>query len=129
MDDGTSVAEQLTTSTTPAEPPAAPPPPNMITRPDNPVTPAPPPDVVVPSPRDPVNIGGPFDLSLTAPNIDPIQSVGLPQSFLDLLAQLNRPSPRPSPRDLPRGGPIAFQDGGAVLDKAADDFLEALKVA
>ena len=91
MDDGTSVAEQLTTSTTPAEPPAAPPP-NMITRPDNPVTPAPPPDVVVPSPRDPVNIGGPP--LLTAPNIDPIQSVGLPQSFLDLLAQLNRPAPR-----------------------------------
>ena len=114
MDDGTSVAEQLTTSTTPAEPPAAPPP-NMITRPDNPVTPAPTPDVVVPSPRDPVNIGGPP--LLTAPNIDPIQSVGLPQSFLDLLAQFNRPAPR------------AMQDGGAVLDKAAGDFLEALRVA
>ena len=114
------------------QPPAAPPPPNMITRPDNPVTPAPPPDVVVPSPRDPVNIGGAPVLTsplLTAPNIDPVQSVGLPQSFLDLLAQLNRPSPRPSPRDLPRDGPVAFQDGGAVLDKAAGDFLEALRVA
>ena len=105
---------------TPAQPPAAPPPPNMITRPDNPIIPTPPPDVVVPSPRDPVNIGGAPVLTsplLTAPNIDPVQSVGLPQSFLDLLAQFNRPAPR------------AMQDGGAVLDKAADDFLEALRVA
>jgi len=39
----------------------------------------------------------------------------LPQSFLDLLASFNRPAPR------------AMQDGGAVLDKAADDFLGALK--
>ena len=46
-----------------------------------------------------------------------IQPVGLPQSFLDLLASFNRPAP------------VAMQDGGAVLDKAADNFLEALKVA
>ena len=102
------------------QPPAAPPPPNMITRPDDPLIPTPPPDVVVPSPRDPVNIGGAPVLTsplLTAPNIDPVQSVELPQSFLDLLANFNRPAPR------------AMQDGGAVLDKAAGDFLEALRVA
>ena len=97
----------------PAQAPATPNPP-MITPPDNPLFPAPPQDVVVPSPRGPVNIGAPV---LSAPNIAPVQPVGLPQSFLDLLANFNRPAP------------VAMQDGGAVLDKAADNFLEALKVA
>jgi len=97
----------------PTQPPATPNPP-MITPPDNPLFPAPPQDVVVPSPRGPVNIGAPV---LSAPNIAPVQPVGLPQSFLDLLASFNRPAP------------VAMQDGGAVLDKAADNFLEALKVA
>jgi len=99
--------------TSPTQPPATPNPP-MITPPDNPFLPAPPQDVVVPSPRGPVNIGAPV---LSAPNIAPVQPVGLPQSFLDLLANFNRPAP------------VAMQDGGAVLDKAADNFLEALKVA
>ena len=106
----------LATPAVPASPTQAPATPNppMIIPPNDPFLPAPPQDVVVPSPRGPVNIGAPV---LTAPSIDPIQSVGLPQSFLDLLANFNRPAP------------VAMQDGGAVLDKAADNFLEALKVA
>ena len=100
------------------EPPATPPP-LMVTRPDNPLVPTPPPDVVVPSPRDPVTIQTPSLLPplIAAPNIAPVQGAGLPQSFLDLLASFNRPAPR------------AMQDGGAVLDQAAGNFLEALKVA
>ena len=88
----------------------------MITRPDDPLVPT---DVVVPSPRDPVTIQTPSLLPprIAAPNIAPVQGAGLPQSFLDLLASFNRPAPR------------AMQDGGAVLDQAADNFLEALKVA
>ena len=91
----------------------------MVTRPDDPLVPTPPPDVVVPSPRDPVTIQPPslFPPLIAAPNIAPVQGAGLPQSFLDLLASFNRPAPR------------AMQDGGAVLNKAADDFLEALRVA
>ena len=107
----------LTTPADPAQPPATPPP-LMITPPSNPITPAPPPDVVVPSPRGPVNIGTPvLGTPISVPNIAPVQGAGLPQSFLDLLASFNRPAPR------------AMQDGGAVLDQAADNFLEALKVA
>jgi len=68
-------------------------------------------NVVVPSTR----VADP--LGLTPPAFAPVQSVGLPQSFLDLLASFNRPAPR------------AMQDGGAVLDQAAGNFLEALKVA
>ena len=68
-------------------------------------------NVVVPSTR----VADP--LGLTPPAFAPVQSVGLPQSFLDLLASFNRPAP------------VAMQDGGAVLDRAADNFLEALKVA
>ena len=69
-------------------------------------------DVLVPSTRT--------NVPVTVPSILPTEGVAptfLPQSFLDLLASFNRPAPR------------AMQDGGAVLDKAADDFLEALKVA
>jgi hypothetical protein len=99
--------------------------------PADPIVTPPLPPVVAPSPRDPVDITapiltggvpgiGPAGITapiLTGPNmgIDPLAPVGLPQSFLDLLTQLNRPAPR------------AMQDGGAVLDKAADDFLGALK--
>jgi len=103
----------------PTKPPAAPPPPNMIVRSPDAGTPATPPNVVVPSPRGPVTVNVPRLTApvLTASSIDPIQPVGLPQSFLDLLASFNRPAPR------------AMQDGGAVLDQAADNFLEALKVA
>ena len=69
-------------------------------------------EVLVPSTRT--------NVPITAPSLLPTQGVAptfLPQSFLDLLANFNRPAP------------VAMQDGGAVLDKAADDFLEALKVA
>jgi len=102
-----------------------------IVPPADPIVTPPLPPVVAPSPRDPVDITapiltggvpgiGPAGITapiLTGPNmgIDPLAPVGLPQSFLDLLTQLNRPAPR------------AMQDGGAVLDKAADDFLGALK--
>ena len=91
-----------TTDTTP--PPVTPP---VVTPPAMPD----PMDVVVPSTR----VADP--LGLTPPAFAPVQSVGLPQSFLDLLASFNRPAP------------VAMQDGGAVLDRAADNFLEALKVA
>ena len=70
-------------------------------------------DVLVPSTRT--------NVPVTVPSILPTQAgvapTFLPQSFLDLLASFNRSAPR------------AMQEGGAVLDKAADDFLEALKVA
>ena len=68
-------------------------------------------DVLVPSARRDVT-------AVLPPVIAPQGSVGstfLPQSFLDLLASFNRPAP------------VAMQDGGAVLDKAADDFLGALR--
>ena len=102
-----------------------------IVPPADPIVTPPLPPVVAPSPRDPVDITapiltggvpgiGPAGITapiLTGPNmgVDPLAPVGLPQSFLDLLASFNRPAPR------------AMQDGGAVLDKAADDFLGALK--
>ena len=64
------------------------------------------------------------NVPVTVPNILPggmpgqgINPTFLPQSFLDLLASFNRPAPR------------AMQEGGAVLDQAAGNFLEALKVA
>lgn len=92
-----------------------PPPADIIDPVVPPLTPNPPPPVVVPSPRGPVDITAPV---LTgAAGVDPLTPVGLPQSFLDLLASFNRPAPR------------AMQDGGAVLDQAAGNFLEALKVA
>jgi len=105
---------------TPATPPPATdpadttPPPLMITPPTTGFPPSvpDPTDVLVPSTRR--------DVSVTVPSILPTEGTAptfLPQSFLDLLASFNRPAPR------------AMQDGGAVLDKAADDFLEALKVA
>jgi hypothetical protein len=84
----------------------------MIPPTRNPIFPAPTPNVVVPSTRT--------NVPVTVPNLLPNQGINptfLPQSFLDLLASFNRPAPR------------AMQDGGAVLDKAADNFLEALKVA
>ena len=85
--------------------------------PDDVVTPTPTPvatpgSVVVESTRT--------NVPVTVPNILPNQAVNptfLPQSFLDLLASFNRPAPR------------AMQEGGAVLDQAAGNFLEALKVA
>ena len=102
-----------------------------IVPPADPIVTPPLPPVVAPSPRDPVDITAPILTGgvpgiglagitapvLTGPNmgVDPLAPVGLPQSFLDLLASFNRPAPR------------AMQDGGAVLDKAADDFLGALK--
>ncbi len=102
-----------------------------IVPPADPIVTPPLPPVVAPSPRDPVDITapvltggvpgiGPAGITapiLTGPNmgVDSLAPVGLPQSFLDLLASFNRPAPR------------AMQDGGAVLDKAADDFLGALK--
>ena len=58
------------------------------------------------------------DVAISPPVLTSQGSVGatfLPQSFLDLLASFNRPAP------------VAMQDGGAVLDKAADDFLGALR--
>ena len=90
------------------------PPPLMITPPTTGLPPSgpSPTDVLVPSTRT--------NVPVTVPSILPTQGTAptfLPQSFLDLLASFNRPAPR------------AMQDGGAVLDKAADDFLEALKVA
>lgn len=105
---------------TPATPPPATdpadttPPPLMITPPTTGLPPSmpDPTDVLVPSTRR--------DVSVTVPSILPTEGLAptvLPQSFLDLLASFNRPAPR------------AMQDGGAVLDKAADDFLEALRVA
>ena len=78
----------------------------------DPIFPAPTPNVVVPSTRT--------NVPVTVPNLSPNQGINptfLPQAFLDLLASFNRPAPR------------AMQDGGAVLNKAADDFLEALRVA
>ena len=89
-------------------------PPLMITPPTTGLPPSgpSPTDVLVPSTRT--------NVPITAPSLLPTQGVAptfLPQSFLDLLANFNRPAP------------VAMQDGGAVLDKAADDFLEALKVA
>ena len=86
-------------------------PPPVVTPPATPPAMPDPMDVVVPSAR----VADP--LGLTPPSFAPIQSVGLPQSFLDLLASFNRPAP------------VAMQDGGAVLDQAAGNFLEALKVA
>ena len=105
---------------TPATPPPATdsadttPPPLMITPPTTGLPPSgpSPTDVLVPSTRT--------NVPVTVPSILPTQGAAptfLPQSFLDLLASFNRPAPR------------AMQDGGAVLDKAADDFLEALRVA
>jgi hypothetical protein len=94
-----------TTDTTDTTPPPVTPP--VVTPPVMPD----PMNVVVPSTR----VADP--LGLTPPAFAPVQSVGLPQSFLDLLASFNRPAP------------VAMQDGGAVLDRAADNFLEALKVA
>ena len=94
-----------------AEPVATPPDP-MIPPTRNPIFPAPTPNVVVPSTRT--------NVPVVVPSLLPDQGINptfLPQSFLDLLASFNRPAPR------------AMQEGGAVLDKAADDFLEALKVA
>ena len=100
--------------------------PQQVAPPVTDSTPADPPVVVepvAPSPRpDPMNVVVPSTrvadpLGLTPPAFAPVQSVGLPQSFLDLLASFNRPAP------------VAMQDGGAVLDRAADNFLEALKVA
>ena len=90
------------------------PPPLMITPPTTGLPPSgpSPTEVLVPSTRT--------NVPITAPSLLPTQGVAptfLPQSFLDLLANFNRPAP------------VAMQDGGAVLDKAADDFLEALKVA
>ena len=90
------------------------PPPLMITPPTTGLPPSgpSPTDVLVPSTRT--------NVPITAPSLLPTQGVAptfLPQSFLDLLANFNRPAP------------VAMQDGGAVLDKAADNFLEALKVA
>ena len=71
-------------------------------------------DVIVPSTR----VAAPLTIAPPAYSpIPPVESVGLPQSFLDLLASFNRPAPK------------AMQDGGAVLDQAAGNFLEALKVA
>ena len=89
-------------------------PPLMITPPTTGLPPSgpSPTDVLVPSTRT--------NVPITAPSLLPTQGVAptfLPQSFLDLLANFNRPAP------------VAMQDGGAVLDKAADNFLEALKVA
>jgi len=105
---------------TPATPPPATdpadttPPPLMIGPPTTGLPPSgpSPTDVLVPSTRTnvPVTVPGILPTQGTAPTF-------LPQSFLDLLASFNRPAPR------------AMQDGGAVLDKAADDFLEALRVA
>lgn len=100
--------------------------PQQVAPPVTDSTPADPPVVVepvAPSPRpDPMNVVVPSTrvadpLGLTPPAFAPVQSVGLPQSFLDLLASFNRPAP------------VAMQEGGAVLDRAADNFLEALKVA
>ena len=91
------------------------PPPPMVSPPTTGLPPSVP-DVLVPSTRR--------DVPVTVPNILPggmpgqgVDPTLLPQSFLDLLASFNRPAPR------------AMQDGGAVLDQAADNFLEALKVA
>ena len=109
--------ERSASGQTPATPPPATdpadttPPPLMITPPTTGLPPSVP-DVLVPSTR--------ANVPVTVPSILPTQGTAptfLPQSFLDLLASFNRPAPR------------AMQDGGAVLDKAADDFLEALKVA
>ena len=94
-----------TTDTTDTTPPPVTPP--VVTPPVMPD----PMNVVVPSTR----VADP--LGLTPPAFAPVQSVGLPQSFLDLLASFNRPAP------------VAMQEGGAVLDQAAGNFLEALKVA
>ena len=100
--------------------------PQQVAPPVTDSTPADPPVVVepvAPSPRpDPMNVVVPSTrvadpLGLTPPAFAPVQSVGLPQSFLDLLASFNRPAP------------VAMQEGGAVLDQAAGNFLEALKVA
>ena len=90
------------------------PPPLMITPPTTGLPPSgpSPTDVLVPSTRT--------NVPITAPSLLPSEGLAptfLPQSFLDLLASFNRPAPR------------AMQDGGAVLDKAADNFLEALRVA
>ena len=90
------------------------PPPLMIGPPTTGLPPSgpSPTDVLVPSTRT--------NVPVTVPSILPTEGLAptvLPQSFLDLLASFNRPAP------------VAMQDGGAVLDKAADDFLEALKVA
>jgi len=87
-----------------------------VVPPADPIVTPPLPPVVAPSPRGPVDIAAPvLTGGVPGVGIDPLTPVGLPQSFLDLLTQLNRPAPR------------AMQDGGAVLDKAADDFLGALK--
>ena len=100
--------------------------PQQVAPPVTDSTPADPPVVVepvAPSPRpDPMNVVVPSTrvadpLGLTPPAFAPVQSVGLPQSFLDLLASFNRPAP------------VAMQEGGAVLDQAAGNFLEALRVA
>ena len=90
------------------------PPPLMIGPPTTGLPPSgpSPTDVLVPSTRT--------NVPVTVPSILPTEGLAptvLPQSFLDLLASFNRPAP------------VAMQDGGAVLDKAADNFLEALKVA
>ncbi len=88
-------------------------PPLVVTPPTTGLPPAMPDpmDVLVPSARRDVT-------AVLPPVIAPqgsVDSTFLPQSFLDLLASFNRPAP------------VAMQDGGAVLDKAADDFLGALR--
>ena len=80
-----------------------------------------------PAMPDPMNVvveSARRNVPVTVPNILPggmpgqgINPTFLPQSFLDLLASFKRPAPR------------AMQEGGAVLDQAAGNFLEALKVA
>lgn len=85
-------------------------PPPVVTPPATPPSVPDPMDVIVPSTRR--------DVAISPPVLASQGSVGatfLPQSFLDLLASFNRPAP------------VAMQDGGAVLDKAADDFLGALR--
>jgi len=105
---------------TPATPPPATDPADTTPPPVTPPTTGLPPampdpmDVIVPSTR----VAAPLTIAPPAYSpISPVESVGLPQSFLDLLASFNRPAPK------------AMQEGGAVLDQAAGNFLEALKVA
>ena len=92
-------------------------PPPVVTPPATPPTMPDPMNVLVESTRTnvPVNVASILPGSMPGQSVAPTQF--LPQSFLDLLASINRPAPR------------AMQEGGAVLDQAADNFLNALKVA
>ena len=80
--------------------------PPLDIQPPAPVVPNDPVDVVVPSPRRPVDVSVPV-----------VGYPELPQNILDLL-------------NLYNNQPVSsFADGGAVLDTAAGNFLQALRSA